>query len=564
MKMKKMFKFFMCATIVASGFVGCSNEEVVNPNPVGPDGVEVSGEPTYATFNFLVDGKPLGSPATRNTLTSDQGEDANNAPNITSIRLIIFGMDATSPCEVDTIVTVSSGTINTSATSLLISGKKRILVIANTDGKTFDNQLKALKPASGQPVTYGDFIKAADGAKNLYDLGVVSGGEFKAAPTLADKPVGVHLNISGNEFVGTGKMVYSNSLADTSCVRILAPGISATDSKNATGDATARALKNQFDIYVQRTIAKVNVHYSKSPTSKGTKDSIATIDKSGMLSDFTWGVRNLNRAVGLFQQLDPAVVGKPIAPYYNVFDGKDDAFMKNLDSYAPYYYQGTDTEVNNAFNIGGIGTNSYYITENANNRSVKGNTTYAAIKAKYTPNVDIITIPGSYDKSVNKFTGVVTQDAATALLSTGGTFYRLTDIIVNGKTFFNGSITAGALFASYDSIKKVVYAMEKEETDTYVASGYTPTGVYAALIETYNGGACYYRLDLGEVSGSSKKRYIVRNYLYRADITGFSKIGSPSLSNLDKDPQTPNDEETNVTAKIYVLDWTTVNAGGEV
>jgi hypothetical protein len=548
MKMKKMFKFFMCAAIMAAGFVGCSNEEVnPNPDPKGGGDETIVEEPTYATFNFVVDGAPL----TRTNLTSD----ANENGTITSIRLLIYGADNASFCEYDTIVDVTSPDTKT-ATVLVRSGNKRLLVIANTKGKSFDTQLQTLRPnASIVPGTI-DFTTFL-GQHNLYDFGLATPAAFQSTPGSA--PDGIYLTVANANLVPTAPtgshLVYSNSLADTSCVRYLQPKISYNDSRNASGNDAAN---NHFIIYLQRTVAKVGVYY-RGPSSVVTKDL------TGTLTNLQYGVRRINRAVALFQRLESN--GTPIAPYYNVFDqmfATNDAALKLAATYAPYYYLGSASELNNPLSISTTAPGSYaiptnyYVTENSSNTALRGNVTYAAISGVYmlqAPNNLVVSAVTNYDAGTQAF-------AVTRIAQPTGTFYRLKDVVVNGVSYEKGNVPAGTLFTTSTSIDSVLFAMQHN-----TLNGFSTTNInddFKALKQTYTGGVCYYRLNLGEGNGEDKNVYIKRNLHYKAAITGFSKIGEPTVDDLDKDPDTPISAPTNVTAEIVVLPWRVATSEDDV
>ncbi|MDR2389099.1 MAG: hypothetical protein LBD89_04855, partial [Tannerellaceae bacterium] len=121
--MKRLFKFFAVAAIIAVGFTGCTSEEPVGPTGPDDNGTGAStkrGAETYATFKFVAEGAT--------TKASDLGVDnTTNEGTIpfSKVRLTFF--DADGFLELDTVIT----SFGNSATIKLTSGYKQLYVLAN-------------------------------------------------------------------------------------------------------------------------------------------------------------------------------------------------------------------------------------------------------------------------------------------------------------------------------------------------------------------------------------------------------------------------------------------------
>ncbi|MDR1676049.1 MAG: hypothetical protein LBR86_06240, partial [Tannerella sp.] len=125
--MKRMFRFYVCAAILAAGFTGCTSDgEGPGPKPPVDASDVVEGIPTYATFRFQVSGEDLSGRA----LTGDAGGDSEST-KVKDVRLLIY--NAKDSCEVNEIVTGGDpiwGSTNApkSKTVRVTSGNKKIFV----------------------------------------------------------------------------------------------------------------------------------------------------------------------------------------------------------------------------------------------------------------------------------------------------------------------------------------------------------------------------------------------------------------------------------------------------
>jgi hypothetical protein len=441
--------------------------------------------------------------------------DAKEVGDIKDVRIIIFKTGSTTTCEVNEVYDTSSGTPNSwdkekSKTVQLTSGKKRIFVIANAETKS--NIKGKLDQIIVGKSTFNEFYV------QMYDLG----------KTL----------VKMNDLVDAdGFVVMSNTASSLSSFE-LKGGIGLEESRNGTEN------QNNFPITIQRVIAKAAVWY-KDPSVLDTRDNVAK------LTDVKYTIRNVNRALYLFQKFSSDMANPansvPNSPYYSLPIGTPEAAYDTI-YIKDYNMMPVLKEAPTS-----LGKKAY-ITENTSEVQRNATTTYAAIEAVFLPKKGMIVESCNYNPLTNSFNTVVTntQDATQ-----GTTLYRL--INVGTST----GITANIFFANKELAYKVAYCVaNKKEV------GFDPNNIKdLAWDETtgkghiveYDGGKCYYRLNLGEGSGTDFNPGVKRNYGYSAEITSFAGPGLPNINDLDKDPDKPIGQKTHVTAKITVAQWTNVN-----
>jgi hypothetical protein len=502
----------MCAAVLMAGFAGCSREIVIDegkPGKVGKDGL-----PTYATFNFVVSG------GSNTKASSDMTDDKNEKNSVTDIRLIIFKTGASSVCEVNESYDNASASApnawdeKQSKTVQLTSGEKKIFVITNTEKKQDIHQL--LSGIQVGSTTLNQFYDM------VYRLHTSAGGPVSDVDGLKK------LVDATNGYVMSNAMS-SNATFD------LKGGIGLDESRKGSGDA----LKNNFVIDIQRSVAKVSVYYDQT-------DVLKTVDKVGALKNPEYVIRNVNSATYLFQKFASDAVDAsvktniPRSPYYSLPSGV---------SYDTIYYKD--------FNFIKVGTSNtapkVYVSENTSEVPRNATVTYAAIKAEFLPSKDLIVQDYAYNELTTAFHSVQTM---TQDLTTATTLYRLVDV---GPTT---GLAANVFFTDRDKAYKAAYLIEYNSEKGFSTSNLSVLdwdGKKGYIVE-YDKGLCYYRLDLGDNANGAIIPGIRRNHAYAARITSFSTIGMPKLEDLDKDPEKPIGQKTHVTATIKITDWTDVTS----
>jgi hypothetical protein len=501
--MQKTFKYLVCAIALAVGFTNCTKETMDLGNK-GNGNVDKEGTSTYATFNFVINGA--------STKASDMINDSKETDKINDIRLIIFKSGATTTCEVNEAYDTNSAAPNPwdtskSKTVQLTSGKKRIFVIANAENQ--QGVKAALDAIVVGTTTINQFYDM------VYDLGKTLG---KMGELVSE----------------TSGFIMSNSISSKSSFE-LKGGIGLDESR------TGNEQQNNFKIEIQRAVAKAAVWYENASV-------LETTDKVGKLTDLKYAIRNVNRAVYLFQKfvsdmVDPAN-SVPNSPYYSLPTGTAVAVYDTI-----YYKDYKFIPVASA-----SPTQKVYATENTSEVQRNATTTYASIEGVFLPKKGMIVQSCKYNELTNSFNTVVTNATdATA----GTTLYRL----VNVGT--STGITANIFFTDKQLAYKVAYCIDKKTETGFDINNisnlvWDETTGKGHIVE-YENGKCYYRLNLGEGNGNNFNPGLKRNYGYNAKITSFAGLGMPKLEDLDKDPDKPIGQKTHVTATISVAPWVNVN-----
>ena len=548
--MKKNFKTILMSMLALAtlSLGSCSKEDVTIPtDPSNPPVVE--GINTYATFNFKVEGSPVGRAA------SDLVDEGTKNDKISKLRLLIFsdaGDAAARLLESNTLVAEEKTSISTSVTS----GAKRIFVIAN-EGATLAAKLDALTPTSTIEEFYGLMTNAH------VDANPVDG-----------------LTAEFTELITEDHMFFSSGASGLS-KKTLAPGISLEASSGTGADATL----NNFDFHLKRSIAKGAVAVGKAGLvgDLKTNDNLFTFDNTTM----TYGIGNVNRSVNYTQLFandtdidsDSGVgadkTSKPQAPYHNL-----DMVVAD---YNQYFYN--EFNINKALPVGETAVHgaSVYFTENSSKLATTGNATFFAIKAPIKA-IEAGIMTSSYAITYGAAGAMITAtlDAGDDAYTAGASFYvvkstgkiPITDAAAtnnNRTVFINKDKALTAIHVVLAELKLLETAVVdlaafKTAFDTdpnMLLVGGATLGQYFAEYK----GACYYRLNIFEKDVADNKFHIIRrNHDYEASISGFKKLGEATVGDLNKDPETPLDQvSTSVTADILIQDWhTTIVDGGDL
>jgi hypothetical protein len=497
----------VCAAALAAGLTGCT-KEIIDGGATA-EGKDKEGTPTYATFSFVIEGSA-------GTKALDMINDASEKDEIKDIRLIVFKAEGTTACEVNEAYDSSSKDWDKtkSKTMPLTSGKKRIFVIANAESQP---EIKKLLEA----VTVGT-TTLANFAGLKHDL--AGGGllpEIKNLATLVDDKKGYVM--SNDMGIGASYTLHG--------------GIGMDESR------TGQADKNNIKVTIQRAVAKTAVYYDNDAV-------LATTDNTGNLKEVRYMVRNVNRALYLFQKFAsetvvPAQAILPHSPFYSQAVGSGKTTYDSI-----YFKDHEFITVEKLIAPKTIPSPRVYITENTSELPRNATTTYAAIEAIFLPKSGMIVQDFVYNNTLKTFTSA-TYNAGNS--SSASDLYRLVNV---GNTT---GIPVNIFFTDKNKAYKAAYCIHKG-TDI----GFDPTkttdldwdGIKGTgYIVKYPGGKSYYRLNLGDGNGANFIPGVKRNYFYNARITSFAGIGAPSLSDLDNEPDKPIGQRTHVTATISVANW---------
>jgi hypothetical protein len=550
MKMKRLFKFFAIAAIIAVGFTGCTSEEPVGTDPddngqVNPAGS--AGEDTYVTLNFTSNGKPI----TKSQVEPDNA--ANEVTTYTNLRITIFN-DADEK-EVDEYYTA----IPTNLTFKVISGTKRLFVIANYP-TTWNDATGLLK----EPLAINGVATNNTGITTLSAWNAVYSLDASNTPTTA--------SLDGTKMQGLlASLTLSNVAGNT---HNLVSGITADQSQQTTST-------NNVSIEIKRAVAKMFV--SQTPGSKPANSSAPagttiTKDSFGIIS--TTGIVPTYRVMNVLAYLYPFQIKNgttPITPYADVLAAVSD----------PTNNAAVDAIVTPRFDRGivvpdtlGVGKSSppdvpiivsanptptaggsYYITENVNSKERAG--TFAVIKAQFTPTkTKHITGADFNNTSGGKFTPTIATADATP-----GTFYLLKNL---GSNVTTTGVSANTVIAGTDAAavaRKIIYHLENpataEQALTYYTTTLVPQAKFDSYIATYTNGICYYRLNVGttKVQGLIVPS-VERNTHYQLNIDAYTKLGAVNPADLLGTGN--NVGETYLTITVSIRAWDIVNQGQDV
>lgn len=493
------------------------NEYAVIPDktPLTDEELQDGEEPTYATFTFKLGDAET---STRAQMQTDTYEPSQPVISFKSIRLLVFGYnDYEKKCEMDTLIT-NFGTEpylpeGQSATVLIKAGLKRILVIANTAGKSMDNLLAVPHSLgwSATRITYDEFLSN----HNLYDIGTPV-----ASPNV---PVA---GLDFSELIQTSdpasSMVYSSDVSDSASVHAILPNISSNQSMNSTSEDD-----NHFEITLKRTVAKMTVATNQTPPIQVSR---------GKLQNLKYSLRNVNRSLYLFQQ--PTYGGSVYPPYdFFVVDEKDEYF------FVPYFYRGYDfTDLLPASSP----ATPVYVTENGQT-FYKGGATYAAVEAVFVPELEDVIEDFSFDPLAG-FTNITHP----AQFIPGSDFYYLenTGPFTNLTQFFTDSLTAyKAAYCIYYFTEPPANFMDNLNDNL------------RKEVREYTGGKCYYRIDFSNPQG--ERQPILRNHHYVLNISSFGNIGRNKpedlhLSLWEEVVEAPIYITASVTVEPWITDYYTV------
>ena len=499
--MKKTFKFFMCAAIVAAGFTACSDE--VTPIPGGGDNgngntPELTGEPTYATFRFD-DGRQQ---ATTRSL------DPDNAENVAIEQLRVFIFDGASPTGADVAQVDTTVTSNIVTIYLPTSGNKQIFVVAN------------------------------DIASNLVPKATLTYGTLNAVIDVDTKLQ----NISKVRRVADGLFMLSNRT--DSCNFTLTAGVEEADSQNPTSS-------NYIEINVRRTIAKLAVTQ--------TQTSFTTVDGEGEVTNPSFRMWNVYKNINsIFTGASGFLIGSALddttalqsdygyrvgtGPTHDAFATVPTNITVRPTAAGQYYYM----------------TENLRTVTNSSDYNYR-NTTYAAIRATYAPKT------GFHFNTITSFTNVGNKfviPATTVDATAGQSFWRVDSIPLGYEGLpLKALITSKDMvkqivyhFKNPGLTSLVSVATAASITDAQIAEFF---------VEYINGQA-WYRMDIGEGTmdaGNASNPYanyklgVERNAAYWANITGYQTLGEPREGDLVGPNKPIVNGPTYLTVTVNVIPW---------
>ena len=188
-----------------------------------------------------------------------------------------------------------------------------------------------------------------------------------------------------------------------------------------------------------------------------------------------------------------------------------------------------------------------YFAENRTENPVTGNTTFALIRLKATP--DAIYSGAKANTSTNKV------DLTPGNRNASGDFWTV--VKHDAKT--------GSLVYASDAEYKILYFTSEAAANQYITAAKLPSD-YAAY--KFTGGLVYYRVNLMTDKDSddlSLKYRVDRNSYYQINVTDIKALGAHDGGDVvPTDPDQPLDPEGWLVAQITVKKWTVIDMGGTV
>ncbi|MDH6321727.1 hypothetical protein M2463_003767 [Parabacteroides sp. PH5-13] len=524
--MKKTFKFFMMAAIVAAGFTACSSEEVT---PIDPNNPETPNqeEATYATFllNLNETKATTYDPSSSGSAAENDANDGDLS--YSDVRLLIFDSQ-TKALEINEVFTDARKTV------LVQAGNKKIFTIANTMG--------ALKTACWDKLDATNF---APGSKTIedfyaivYDAGTPQalGAALPTTRSFNFEPLHKHAR-------STKGLPASNSNAieyelNPNIERDEAHNGALVDETNAT---PGKSATNSFKISLTYMIAKARLYLG---------DTEANLTTNGdAVSNITYTIRNLARKTNFVQNV---VAGVARSYYYSDY---------TINTTASEFLQ--DFDMASAMQTTAITTtagNYLYVPENNNQLLRRGQSSHFVIKATFKP-------------------GQVITDAT---YTTSGIKYTTTDLDNSGSLDYVYTVAeviegmpAGMYYTDLATLQKAAWLYKNNaEWKNTAAQIAEAEALVDATDEKTAGGELYYqffnaeswyRLDLGEsTTGSNLKPGVLRGKAYNAKINSITGPGVPGEGEVEKDPEQPVVSMTYISATIEVKAWDVVSQVGEL
>jgi hypothetical protein len=467
--MKKMFKLFMCAAVVAAGFTACS-EEV---NPINPEPDET--ETAILTVNF------------KNPTTYAADNNATDAEcKVNNVTIFLF--NAAGVCKVNTtldMTQVGNGTNPNEYTARIEVplGRHSVFAGVNLTKGSAEKMVETLIKSYG------------------FDLPVDLGP--KDAPTIA----GIQELYTADNFPMFSDNVQGINIVPTP----------------ATGQNP-----NTVDISLNRMVAKITVR--KSSTFDTDQANLQADGATFKAADVTWAMGNLNGKIFPYAKANENNGQDPNYDFAGELKSPADYIAKNFkNDFATTDAKYSDWDVTAFVAIDDNGTTvkslkSKYAPENNSKQKRDGETTFAAVKARFAPD-KIYT----FDVSVNTTPQEVATTGYTPSLNEDKTYH----VVRSTKTYY---------FADEDQAKAYKTFLESPE-------GGNQKGI---RVETFYGQYCFYHIFMGS-------RTTNRNNYYDITLNKFNGLGTPTGEVDDEDVDNTGDNKAQLDVNIVINPWNPVS-----
>lgn len=444
------------------------------------------GEAAYANFSITVNGK--GTRATDQGLAEEQA--------ISHVEVYVF---AGGILEAHQLTEVTN---NKTAPVQISTGEKVVYVIAAPEA---DSETLSLKKGDANWTVTDNVTKLVDFEKDVFDA--------------------LKENIAQSEhFVMVGRQDYTI----VKCTK-----------------AQCEAGTNNVNVDIDRAAAKVLVRYGEgvevheSLNAKVSEAEFAICQPAKQMVLTEYGAL---QPKGVFTPGGATKANKgtdtngTLSGYVGMPKTFDDGFFKP-----------TVTDWESApTNVDGFD----YCAESRNENPVTGNTTFALVRVKVTP--DII-----YSKAAKNSDGKIELTKASA--NSNGDFWTVCKL----------DASTGSLVHASGVDYKILYFTTEAAAKSYItAQGLASTKPNDWKAYKFDKGQAYYRVNLVTEPDSeilSDKFRVERNNYYQIDVTAIKALGAKNGDDVvPTDPDTPVDSEANILTVITVKDWTVIEMGDTV
>jgi hypothetical protein len=447
-EMKQICKFFVATAAIAASMTACSSEEIL------PD---VQPVLERSNLTIILNNNEAATKAVKddNAVTQET--------TISSVSLFVFG--SATKAEADTTFEYSG-------------------IVAGTN----DNEYEAT------------FHRAPVGSKNIY--------------------VGVNLPVELHSFIRDNGVAAVYTLASLTDLNKLYPAADKgfpmfSDGTNSPVKNIEQGKKNELDVSVKRFVSKVTLETSAD--FEADQNGERTINGMTVDKALTFAMGQMNTKFFPFPQksgnqyIDPnysAIINGNALNYQTDFINEFYDFKGNQDWTSTtngVFDKFKDVTVNgDASDIGKFKPG--YVLENTNEHKLKGELTYAAVKAKFTP----------------KFTHTYTPSGVTAKENTTNkNDFKKLYVFNNGGTYY--------------------YFEDEQNADAYKQANSIGYLTYVDCI-------CFYSVYL-----NPKEYDVNRNDYYKVVITKVARLGDPYPG--PNDPTLELGGEADLEVTITVQQW---------
>ena len=522
--------------LACTALVGCTDDDVVENNETLEKGKAYVAV-DIKTFN----------PSSRTA--SDYYEDGIEAENaVTNARFYFFNSNGTA-------WSANSQGTNYVEASLSLSNKTDDDIASGetTRPGNIEKESAAVLVIQNNTGTLPQSIVAVLNAPTYLDNTSKSLTELKAAIGNIEQ---IGTTTSGN-FVMTNS-VYKNKLNEVATEVMLAP--ENICDNDGTGEQNG-ALDHPVSIYVERVVAKVRLQGPTSTNKLATGSTFTPVDSDTETAIYAkingWGIANNVNNSYLFKNINTS------------WDDTRLGFTWNDIPYFRSYWATTATTAanTNANSWGDLNDfNDKYCFENTSSSLLPTEVLVSATLVDQNENAIEIAEWFTQQYTVTGLKAKVAESLNQKLFTKNGT--TLTAIPTEAIDFVATNETDEQNgYESYEA--KAIIASTYKNTKWHNIDGTELTDAQVNEImatvqpaKIWKSGQTYYRAKIRHLANDSESQGyygVVRNHLYKIQVTGVSGLGTP-VYNPDKIiiPTDDDSDKSFVAAQIYILSWRVV------